>query len=207
MKQFSLKLILFITFLILSLTSIQNASSEQVNELKNDDRFLGNIDAPITVIEYASLSCPHCAAFHLEILPIIKKEYIDNDKVRLIFRDFPLNLPAFEASMILRCVDKELYFKYLDALFKLQKKWALPKGSRESLFNILQNSGMTQNEFDNCLDDNELKDKIYNNQLKAHKEFNMQTTPSFIINGKLLQGSKSIDTFRKIFDDILSNKT
>ena len=100
----------------------------------------GDGDAPVTMIEYASMSCPHCAAFHLETLPIIKKEYIDTGKVKLIFRDFPFNLPALQGSMITKCVGEDLYFKYLDALFSLQKKWVKSKGSRESLFNILSNT-------------------------------------------------------------------
>ena len=207
MKQFSLKFILFFSFLTFTLTLFKIANGAQINELQKNDRFIGNVEAPVTIIEYASLSCPHCAEFHLEVLPMIKKEYIETGKVKLIFRDFPLNLPALEASMILRCVSEEFYFKYLDALFSLQKKWAKPKGSKKSLFNILQNSGMTKKEFDSCLSNKELEDEIINKQLNAHKEFNIQTTPSFIINGKLIQGSKSIDTFRKIIDNILSDQT
>ena len=206
MRKRFFKTILLINLLIFFfITPLASAYSAKLTDLQEGEWILGNINAPITMIEYASMSCPHCAAFHLETLPIIKKEYIDTGKVKLIFRDFPFNLPALQGSMITKCVGEDLYFKYLDALFSLQKKWVKSKGSRESLFNILSNTGMTKEEFDGCLNNKDLENKILSHQIRAHEEFNIKTTPSFIINGRLIEGNKSIDTFRKTFDSILSN--
>ena len=206
MRKRFFKTILLINLLIFFfITPLASAYSAKLTDLQEGEWILGNINAPITMIEYASMSCPHCAAFHIETLPIIKKEYIDTGKVKLIFRDFPFNLPALQGSMITKCVGEDLYFKYLDALFSLQKKWVKSKGSRESLFNILSNTGMTKEEFDGCLNNKDLENKILSHQIRAHEEFNIKTTPSFIINGRLIEGNKSIDTFRKTFDSILSN--
>ena len=206
MRKRFFKTILLINLLIFFfITPLASAYSTKLTDLQEGEWILGNIEAPITMIEYASMSCPHCAAFHLETLPIIKKEYIDTGKVKLIFRDFPFNLPALQGSMITKCVGEDLYFKYLDALFSLQKKWVKSKGSRESLFNILSNTGMTKEEFDGCLNNKDLENKILSHQIRAHEEYNIKTTPSFIINGTLIEGNKSIDTFRKTFDTILSN--
>jgi len=206
MKKRFIKKILLINLLIFFFTiPLTNTYSAKLTDIQEGEWVLGDIDAPITMIEYASMSCPHCAAFHIETLPIIKKEYIDTGKVKLIFRDFPFNLPALQGSMITKCVGEDLYFKYLDALFSLQKKWVKSKGSRESLFNILSNTGMTKEEFDECLNNKDLENKILSHQIRAHEEYNIKTTPSFIINGTLIEGNKSIDTFRKTFDTILSN--
>ena len=99
---------LFIIFLVFVCLQINYLKANELHNIKDDEFILGNIDAPITMIEYASLSCPHCAAFHTKKLPIIKEEYIDTGKVRLIFRDFPLNLPALQASMVTHCVGEEM---------------------------------------------------------------------------------------------------
>lgn len=196
---FIVKILLFITI------AINKGYSKNLSEIQDGEWLLGDPNAPITMIEYASMSCPHCAAFHTEKLPIIKKEYIDTGKVKLVFRDFPFNLPALQGSMITRCVGEKLYFKYVNALFSLQKSWVKIEGAEESLFNIIHNSGMSREEFDQCLNDKDLENKILSYQLEANREFGIQTTPSFIINGKLIEGNKPIETFRKTFEDILSN--
>ena len=202
--KFNISFLIISYFLILFILPVSKTFAAKITEIQENEWFLGDADAPITMIEYASMSCPHCASFHLNTLPIIKEEYIDTGKVRLVFRDFPFNLPALQASLITKCVTKELYFKYIEALFKLQRTWAMPKGSKESLFKILQNSGMTENEFEKCLNNKDLENKILADQLKAHEELNIKTTPSFVINGKLIEGNKPIDIFRKTFDKILS---
>ena len=180
-------------------------NAETITDLQENDLVLGDLNAPITMIEYASLSCPHCADFHLNTLPEIKKDYIDTGKLKLIFRNFPLNLPALYASKITRCVDKELSFKYINALFTTQRSWVKSSGSKESLFEVVKNGGMTKEEFDSCLSDKNLEEDILNHQIKAQKKFKIQTTPSFIINSRLVSGNKSLETFITIFEDILSN--
>lgn len=196
---------LFIIFLVFVCLQINYLKANELYNIKDDEFILGNIDAPITMIEYASLSCPHCAAFHVKKLPIIKEEYIDTGKVKLIFRDFPLNLPALQASMVTHCVGEELYFKYLNALFSLQRSWVKKDGAKDHLFKIVQNGGMTEDEFNSCLSNKELENKILTHQLEAHQQFKIKTTPSFVINGKLIEGNKPIEEFRKVFDEILLN--
>lgn len=203
MKKIINKIPIFFIFLLTSFFTLQVYSNE-LKKVGATDRILGYLDAPITMIEYASMSCPHCAEFHMNTLPLINKEYIETGKVKLVFRDFPFNLPALQASMITRCVEENLYFKYIEALFKLQPSW-VKENSDDYLFEIIKNGGMTREEFDSCLQNEELKNEILENQLKANKELNIKTTPSFIINGKLVEGNKSIKTFRKIFDNILNN--
>ena len=127
------------------------------------------------------------------------------NKVKLVFRDFPLNLPALQGSMITRCIGEDVYYKYLDALFSLQSSWVRSKNSEEYLFAIIENGGMTRDEFDLCLANKEIENQILTNQIKAQREFKISTTPSFIINGKLIEGNKPIETFKKIFDNILDN--
>ena len=195
-----IKILLFFSFFI-----SQNSLSNELTNIQKEDRILGNLEAPITLIEYASLSCPHCADFHKSTLPKIKSEYIDTGKVKLVFRDFPLNLPALQGSMITRCIGEDVYYKYLDALFSLQSSWVRSKNSEEYLFAIIENGGMTRDEFDLCLANKEIENQILTNQIKAQREFKISTTPSFIINGKLIEGNKPIETFKKIFDNILDN--
>ena len=187
-----IKILLFFSFFI-----SQNSLSNELTNIQKEDRILGNLEAPITLIEYASLSCPHCAAFHKSTLPKIKSEYIDTGKVKLVFRDFPLNLPALQGSMITRCIGEDVYYKYLDALFSLQSSWVRSKNSEEYLFAIIENGGMTRDEFDLCLANKEIENQILTNQIKAQREFKISTTPSFIINGKLIEGNKPIETFKK----------
>ena len=195
-----IKILLFFSFFI-----SQNSLSNELTNIQKEDRVLGNLEAPITLIEYASLSCPHCAAFHKSTLPKIKSEYIDTGKVKLVFRDFPLNLPALQGSMITRCIGEDVYYKYLDALFSLQSSWVRSKNSEEYLFAIIENGGMTRDEFDLCLTNKEIENQILTNQIKAQREFKISTTPSFIINGKLIEENKPIESFKKIFDNILDN--
>ena len=102
-------------------------------EITEDDFAVGNKNAPITVIEYASLSCSHCADFHNNTLEDIKKEYIDTGKVRFVFRDFPFNYPALLGSMVLRCIPEDVHYDYMNALFQLQPKWALRENSKTTL--------------------------------------------------------------------------
>ena len=157
-------------------------------------------------IEYASLSCNHCAEFHLNTLPKIKEEYIDSGKVRFVFRDFPLNLPALYGSMVLKCVPEDFRYTYQEALYQLQNKWVIRESakSNKELFKIMQSGGMSKEEFDNCISNTELEQKILQVLMDAQEEFDIKSTPTFIINGEKLGGNKDIKVFRQIIDKILS---
>ncbi len=198
------------TFLICFLLVITNfklnAENHSVLDIKESDFIVGQTDARVTIIAYESMSCSHCADFHNNTLPDIKSEYIDTGKVRFVFRDFPFNYPALAGSMIMRCVPSEVRYDYMNALYKLQKSWINREHSktRSNLYKIMQSGGMQQDEFDSCLSDINLENDILEGVMNAQKEFDIRSTPSFIINGVLYSGNKNIKEFRQIIDKILS---
>ena len=174
--------------------------------ITENDWVIGDPDAPVTMIEYASLSCPHCAAFHKNTFPIIKKEYIDTGIVKFIFRDYPLNYPALLGSMMMRCIPQNLRYDYMNALYMLQKNWVFKENSKttQELYKIMQSGGMTKEEFNQCIKNVDLENEILQEVINAQNEFNITSTPSFIINGILLEGNKPIKDFRQIINKILS---
>ena len=191
----------FITFFISNTLVAQN-----ILEISDSDFVIGSKDAPITMIEYASLSCGHCANFHTDSLPVLKKEYVDTGKLKIVFRDFPFNYPALLGSMMLRCIPSDVRYDYMNALFMLQNNWVNRenKKTKQELFKIMQSGGMTKDEFDICYKNKDIENEILLGVMNAQNEFNIKSTPSFLINGKLIEGNKSIKEFKKIIDKILS---
>ena len=199
---------LLISFLLIFFgTSFALSNESSVLNLTEDDFIIGNNNAPITIIEYASMSCSHCANFHNNTLPDLKNEYIDTGKVKYVFRDFPYNYPALLGSMVMRCIPSEVRYEYMNALYKLQNRWVVRENAitRQELYKIMQTGGMTKESFDTCLIDVDLENKILQEVIAAQSEFNIRSTPSFLINGELLEGDKSIKVFRQILDKILSD--
>ena len=164
------------------------------------DRSLGSADAPVTVIEYASFTCGHCADFHAETLPALKEAYIDTGAVRFVFRDFPLNEPALRAGMMARCVPEEQYFNVVDVVFQTLNQWSSGPNWMQSLSRIGRMAGLSQQAFDACMADTQLEEKILALRLEGANKFNVQATPSFVVNGKTLSGGRSIDEFAEIID-------
>ena len=193
----------FTIFFLFVLTPIYGESALDITE---KDFVIGNEDAKITIIEYASLSCSHCADFHVNTLETLKKEYIDTGKVKMVFRDYPFNYPALLGSMVLRCIPENYRYDYMNALFKLQTDWVNKKNKKtiQELYKIMQSGGMTKEEYDACIYNTELENEILKGVMEAQNQFNIKSTPSFIINGKLIEGNKSIKEFRQIIDKILS---
>ena len=190
----------FIVFFILPI------SANTVLEVTEDDFVVGDKNAPVTIIEYASLSCSHCADFHNNTLNDLIKEYVDTGKARIVFRDFPFNYPALLGSMVLRCIPEDARYDYMNALFQLQPKWVVRENAKstQELYKIMQSGGMTKEEFETCTNNVELENTILQALIAAQNEFNIQSTPSFLINGNLVEGNKSIKEFRQIIDKILS---
>ena len=182
------------------------AENHSVLNISDNDFFIGSDNAPVTIIEYASMSCSHCADFHNNTLDDLKSEYIDTGKVRFVFRDFPFNYPALAGSMIVGCVPEDVKYQYMNALYKLQNNWIRREHSdtRKELYKIMQSAGMQQDEFDLCLSNIDLENDILEGVMNAQREFNIRSTPSFIINGVLYSGNKNIKEFRQIIDKILS---
>jgi len=150
---------------------------------------LGNPDASVTIIEYASLTCPHCAEFEKTVLPQIKETYIDTGKVKFIYRDFPLDGVALKASMIARCLPSERYFPFIDALFKQQSNWAYGGDPKVGLQRMARLAGMGQETFDKCFDNKQLEDQVLQERLEGANQFNIQGTPTIIVNGKVTDGN------------------
>jgi protein-disulfide isomerase len=155
----------------------------------------GDPKAPVTIIEYASMTCPHCAAFHATTFQELKKRYIDTGKVRFIFREFPLDQLALAAFALARCAGPDKYFPMIDTLFQQQKEWVVqrPLGP---LLAIAKQAGMSEQQFNECLQDQKIIDGIEDVRQRAMK-LNVQSTPSFFLNGKLLKGAYSIEDFEK----------
>jgi len=202
MKYLSFILVLYWSLVSTSLL----AGDHSVLNIKDNDFVIGDEEAPITIIEYASMSCSHCADFHNETLEKLKTEYIDTKKVRFVFRDFPFNYPALAGSMIMRCIPNESRYDYMNALYKLQNNWVKRDhaDTRSELYKIMQSGGMQKDDFDACLSDINLENDLLEGVMIAQKEFKIGSTPSFIINGTLYSGNKTIKEFRQIIDKILS---
>src|SRR5207253_314258 len=150
------------------------------------DEIQGQADAPVTIVEYASMTCPHCSHFHETTYPELKKKYIDTGKVRFIFREFPLDQLAAAGAMLARCAGKDKYFPMIETLFSQQKEWVVQK-PLEPMFNIAKQAGFTQQSFDECLANQQMLTGLQEGQKRA-TQLGVNSTPTFFINGKIVRG-------------------
>jgi|SRR5271156_6842514 len=178
------------------------ADAQTVLALTKDDRILGNPDAPITIVEYASLTCPHCAHFTNEVLPELKKKWIDTGKAKLVLRDYPLDEPALRAAMIARCAPPDRFYAYTDMFFGAQEKWVTARDYRDALARLVKLGGMSREEFDNCLKNTALENKIVEGRLVASKELDVNSTPTFFINGTKFTGAPTVEEFDKVLSGL-----
>jgi protein-disulfide isomerase len=160
------------------------------------DLSLGKEDAPNTIVEYASMTCPHCAQFHKTVLPELQTKYIDTGKARLILREFPLDGLAVAAFMLARCAGPDRYYPVVGALFDTQESWAVagPEG-KEKLLLVAKQAGFSKEKFDQCIADKELFNKIVETRKRGHEQFGVDSTPSFFINGKRMTGEQTVAAF------------
>jgi len=178
------------------------ADARTALQISKDDRILGNPEAPITIIEYASLTCPHCAHFANNVLPEIKKEWIDTGKAKLILRDYPLDELALRAAMIARCALPDRYYAFADTFFAAQEKWVRSSDYREALARLAKLGGMGQGEFDTCIKNTELENKIVEGRLRATQELDVTSTPTFFVNGTKLAGAPTKEEFEKVLSGL-----
>ncbi len=165
---------------------------------------LGPAEAKVTVVEYASMTCGHCARFHTTVLPELKKKYIDTGKIRFIMREFPLDNLAAATSMLARCAGGDKTYALIDTFFAKQADWAFKDGSPvPRLFEIAKQAGFTQESFDKCLTDQKLLDQIQAVRTRGVEKFGISATPTFFVNGKKLPGPTLAD-FEKAIDPLLS---
>lgn len=167
------------------------------------DMVLGEETAPVTIVEYMSMTCPHCASFHEENFKPLKEKYIDSGKVRFILREFPFDPRAAAAIMLARCAPEPQFFPMVDVLFKQQGTWATAPDGREALLQIARLAGFTQESFEACLTNQKLLDDVNAVRTKAADQFGVQSTPTFIINGKRYPGNMSIEIMSAIIDPLL----
>jgi protein-disulfide isomerase len=168
------------------------------------DKVLGSDTAPVTIVEYASVTCPHCASFHQQTYPALKSKYIDTGKVKLIFREFPTQPApvAIAGFMLARCADDK-YYPMLDAIFSQQQSWA--QDPYNGFLRIARQAGFTQEKFEACLKDQKLAEQIQGVAQRGNEQFKVESTPTFFINGKKYVGALSIGELEKIVEPLLKS--
>jgi len=166
------------------------------------ERVLGPADAPVTIVEYASMSCPHCGAFHRETFDAFKEKYVDSGQVRFMFREFPLNSPAYVVALLARCSPEERYFTVVDAYFDHQERWMTAEDTKVAIFDIAKQLGFTQQSFDECISNQAIFTGL-ENEMKRGAAFGVQATPTFFINGKKAQGALSLEDLDKEIEPLL----
>tara|TARA_Y100000588_G_C13996980_1_gene813935 strand:- start:340 stop:933 length:594 start_codon:yes stop_codon:yes gene_type:complete len=169
-----------------------------------EEVFLGNKHAKVIVIEYASMTCVHCANFHKTVYPKIKENFIDTNKIKFIYRDFPLDKQALFGSVLAKCAPKEKYFDFVKIILTTQEKWISNDDTfMDKLINIGKLAGLSENKITNCFKDENLVDRIINDRTTAEKKYNITSTPSLIINEKKYS-AMSYENFEKIVENLIN---
>lgn len=164
---------------------------------------LGKADAPVTIVEYMSMTCPHCAHFHNETFDKIKEKYVDTGKARFIIREFPFDPRAAAAFMLARCAPNGAYFPMVSMLFKQQETWAGADDGKAALLQMSKLAGFTQESFEKCLTDQKLLNDVNAVRERGAKDFGVNATPTFLINGKRYSGAMSVETMSALLDSLL----
>lgn len=178
-------------------TAPETTTAETSGDARLADRILGSADAPVTIIEYASLTCSHCSHFHKEIFDKLKEDYIDTGKVKFIFRDFPLDGTSLQASAVARCMPPERFYAFISILMKGQEQWSTLPDPLDSIVRYAKLGGLSEESARACANDAALQEGISNIRLKAQQEFEVTATPTFILNDGTgrVQGAMPIEAF------------
>jgi protein-disulfide isomerase len=167
------------------------------------DIAIGKDDAKVTIIEYASMTCPHCARFHEATLPEITKKYLDTGKARLILREFPFDPRAAAAFMLARCSPEDKYYPMVSVLFQQQQTWSAAEDAQAALLQIAKLAGFTEESFKACLTNQKLLDDVNAVRERASKDFGVESTPTFFINGNKYSGALTVEEMSAIIDSML----
>jgi protein-disulfide isomerase len=202
----------FSLLIVLSLTGTSRAIAQtppktapgggEALALKPDDRILGKADAPITIIEYASLTCPHCAHFEIDVLPKLQQKWIDTGKAKLVLRDFPLDALALAAAMVARCAPPEKFYPLVDAFFAQQEQWAAAHDPRAALEKLAKVAGIGDKQFKTCTEDKKLEDQVVQTRLTAAQQLGVNSTPSFFVNGQKFEGAPTFEAFDQLLSGV-----
>ena len=197
MREIWFCLLIVLSLGTLSPTPALAAAGDAAKELavQPSDRILGKAEAPITIIEYASLTCPHCAHFDVTVLPKLKEKWIDTGKAKLILRDYPLDEPALRAAMVARCAPADRFYPLIDTFFAQQEQWVTSRDYRAALEKLVKLGGMSDKEFKACISDKKLEDQVAQSRLVASQQLGVDATPTFFINGKKFDGTPTVEAF------------
>jgi protein-disulfide isomerase len=197
MREIWFCLLIVLSLGTLSPTPALAAAGDAAKELavQPSDRILGKAEAPITIIEYASLTCPHCAHFDVTVLPKLKEKWIDTGKAKLILRDYPLDEPALRAAMVARCAPADRFYPLIDTFFAQQEQWVTSRDYRAALEKLVKLGGMSDKEFKACISDKKLEDQVAQSRLTASQQLGVDATPTFFINGKKFDGAPTVEAF------------
>jgi len=176
-----LSLLIMISYLFLGIVNAENNSF-----------FIGKINAPVKIKVFSSFTCPHCANFHIKVIPEIEKKFVNSGKVKIIFIDFPLDQAAFNASKLLNCIEKKNKMRFMDSIYKNQDQWT--SGSdlntiNNNLKKLLKDLNLNSVEFNKCINNEIISDKILVERIKAQKKYSINSTPTIVINEKKLDNA------------------
>lgn len=180
------------------------AATEGGEPLYEDDRILGSAEAPVTILEYSSLTCPHCANFHKNTLPQVKAEWIDAGRARLVYRHYPLDQLALRAAAVANCMQGDSFFGFLDVLFQNQEKWSHSDDPMQVLQQYAALAGLGPDEFAACASDQAEMTRILEKQTQGRDRYSIASTPSFVVNGTTVVGAQSYDEFKAALEQAAS---
>ena len=204
-KILNSKIFFLIKILLISLIVSLNLYANE-NDTDKSIFSIGSHEAKVKIKIFSSLTCPHCANFHIKVVSKIKENYIESGKVQLIFIDFPLDQAAFNASKLLHCLDQKKQLTFLDTIYENQEKWTSGLNINEindNLEKMVQVLGISSKQFDKCLNDEIIADKILNGRIDGHRKYSINSTPTIIINEKKLEGSASFKNIKKKIEKLI----
>ncbi len=202
-ERMSLRKLLLLAVIGIGLAVAPKAEAQTRPDL--GDQVYGQADAPVTILEYAALTCPHCAQFHGEVLPELKKRYIDTGAVKLVFRDFPFEGLGLRAHMLARCAGPERRAGFMDVLFKQQKVWAGAPDPIKALQQVAKLGGIGEAEFNACMTNKEVEEAVLKNRFEGEQKDKVKATPTLFINGEPFNGNRTVEDLAKALDPLLKN--
>jgi protein-disulfide isomerase len=167
------------------------------------DQAIGKANAPVTIVQYVSLTCPICSRFQAEVMPKLKKAYIDKGKVRLVVREFPIGHSAATAAIVSRCVSSKDYFKVVDKFLANQKDWVALDVKKDEIYNVVKFTGLKRDKFDSCLDTTAINDALFVVKQRG-RALGVAGTPTFFVNGKKIAGAHSFEDMQAVIEAALA---